>query len=448
MSRSTKIRVLIVEDDEVLNEILQDEMKERGHEPSATAGAVSAYEALGKRPFDVAVLDLMLPDGSGLDVIKWIAEQELPTECIVLTGHATVPTAIEAMRLGAYDYVIKPTSMDELDALVRKAAEKSLLRRENVSLKTQVERLKPVEGMITNDPAMQEILKTVARSAPSTLPILIMGETGTGKELVARAVHRMSARAGNPFIVVSCAAVPESLLESELFGHERGAFTGAIERKPGLFEVADGGVLFLDEIGDVPAAFQVKLLRAIETGEFFRVGGTRSILADVRIVAATNKNLREEVREGHFREDLYHRLNGVAIRLPALRERKGDIPLLAVHFLDQVRGARKQISPEALEFLQSYSWPGNVRELLMIVHRAAILSKEDVIQPRDLPLDPWDWRTKGVFSGLTLAEMEKEYIATVLDQHQGHRGKAAEALGIDPKTLYNKLGPRESEKPG
>jgi DNA-binding NtrC family response regulator len=446
MTRPTKIRVLIVEDDEVLNEILLDELKERGHDPSATAGVESAVEALGKSDFDVAVLDLMLPDGSGLDVLKWIAEQGLSTECVVLTGHATVPTAIEAMRLGAYDYVTKPTSMDELDALVRKAAEKSSLLRENVALKAQLKRLKPIEGMITDDPSMREILQTVERSAPSDLPVLIMGETGTGKELVARAVHRMSQRADDPFVVVSCAAVPENLFESELFGHERGAFTGAVERKPGLFEIADRGVLFLDEIGDVPTAFQVKLLRAIETKEFFRVGGTRPVLSDARIVAATNKNLRKEVQEGRFREDLYHRLNGVTIRLPALRERKGDIPLLAVHFLGQIRGARKKLSPKALEFLQSYSWPGNVRELMMIIHRAAILGSGDVIEPRDLPLDPWDWRTKGVFSGLTLAEMEKEYIEAVLEQHKGHRGKAAEALGIDPKTLYNKLGPREPQQ--
>jgi two-component system response regulator HydG len=277
--------------------------------------------------------------------------------------------------------------------------------------------------------------------------VLVQGESGTGKELIARAVHRMSPRAAQAFVAINCGAVPENLMESELFGHEKGAFTGALVRKPGLFEMADRGVLFLDEVGEISPLVQVKLLRAIETKEFFRVGGTRPVRTDVRLVSASNKNLKSEMQSGGFREDLYYRLNGVTVKLPPLRDRPGDIPLLARHFVDRY-AARKKLTPRAVEALQRYSWPGNVRELQMLIQRAAVLAAKDVIDAEDLPLDVRDqsWKSAPVRTGLSLAEMEREYIETVLRQNDGHRGKTARALGIDPKTLYNKLGPERPRK--
>jgi two-component system, NtrC family, response regulator AtoC len=449
MGRDRPVQVLVIEDDEPLLEVMRDELRDRGYDTLATGSVAAGTDLLRKNEPEVVILDLMLPDGSGLDVLRIIAAEELASEAIVLTGYAAVSTAIEAMKLGAYDYLTKPTRMEELDVLVTKAAEKARLRRENLSLKGQLERLKPIEGMLTQDPAMLVIVEMIERVAPADIPVLVQGETGTGKELVARALHKKSPRAGQAFVALNCSAVSENLLESELFGHERGAFTGAVERKAGLLEVADRGVLFLDEIGDMSAAAQVKLLRALETGEFLRVGGTRPVRTDVRIVSATHRDLRREVREEKYREDLYHRLNGVTITLPPLRERKQDIPLLATHFLDRFSGGKKAFSPRGIEILVSYSWPGNVRELLMVVQRAAILSKGTVVEPKHLLLELWDWKRKGVFKNLTLAEVEHDYIESVLEQHQGNRGKAARTLGIDPKTLYNKLRARGEEgQPG
>jgi DNA-binding NtrC family response regulator len=339
--------------------------------------------------------------------------------------------------------------MEELEMLVNKAAEKSRLRRENESLRIRLQRHEPVQGLLTEDPTMKEVLATLDRVASSELPVLIQGDSGTGKELIARALHLKSPRATGPFVAVNCAAVPENLLESELFGHEKGAFTGALVRKPGLFEVADRGVLFLDEIGEVSAGVQVKLLRAIETKEFFRVGATRAARTDVRIVSATNKNIKNEMQSGGFREDLYYRLNGVTLRLPPLRERKLDIPLLAMHFLQRF-APKRNITAKAMETLRSYSWPGNVRELQMVIQRAAILSTSEAIDAADLPLDVQDrnWKAAPIPTGLTLEEMERQYIETVLRENDGHRGKTARALGIDPKTLYNKLGPERPRSGG
>ena len=441
------IRMLVVEDDKALSEIVCEELRERGHMAVAAETVAEGLEQLKQSEFEVALVDLMLPDGSGIDILKRIAEEGLATEAIVLTGYATVDTAIQAMKLGAYDYVTKPARMEELEVLVVKAAEKSRLRRENAHLRRRLEGQSPADGIVTDDAAMHELMATLERVAPSDLPVLIQGESGTGKELIARAVHRLSARNVQPFVAINCGAVPENLLESELFGHEKGSFTGALSRKPGLFEVADKGVLFLDEVGEISPAVQVKLLRAVETKEFFRVGGTRPVRTDVRLVSATNKNVKSEMQEGRFREDLYYRLNGVTLRLPPLRERKADIPLLARHFLDRF-APKKKLTSRAIESLQNYAWPGNVRELQMVMHRAAILTSSDTLDAPDLPLDVRDpnWKAAAVKTGLSLADMEREYIETVLRQHEGHRGKTARALGIDPKTLYNKLGPERPRK--
>jgi DNA-binding NtrC family response regulator len=447
MAEAGSIRMLVVEDDKALSEVLCDELRARGHMAVAAETVAEGREQLKQSDFEVALVDLALPDGSGIEILKQIHEDDLPMEAIILTGYATVSTAIEAMKLGAYDYVTKPARMEEIEVLVQKAAEKSRLRRENVSLKVRLRQHDTAPGLITDDPAMKDLLATLERVAPSDLPVLILGETGTGKELVARAVHRLSARADQAFVAINCGAVSENLLESELFGHEKGAFTGAVQRKPGLFEVADRGVLFLDEVGEIVPSVQIKLLRALETKEFFRVGGTRPVRSDVRLVSATNKDLKHATQTGEFREDLYYRLNGVTLRLPPLRERKDDIALLARHFLDRF-APEKKLSPRALQTLQQYSWPGNVRELLMLIQRACVLTVSEAIQPEDLPLDVRDqnWKSAAVRTGLTLAEMEKEYIETVLQENEGHRGKTARALGIDPKTLYNKLGPERPRK--
>jgi DNA-binding NtrC family response regulator len=449
MAKSTA-DVLVLEDERALAEMIVEELSGEGYAVTPTASVAGALEALKHGSFDVALLDLNVPDGSGLDVLKAISEEGLPTETIVLTGNATVSNAIVAMKLGAYDFLTKPTRMDELQALVSKAAEKARLRQENTALKAQLARDAGVEGLVTEDAAFKQTLAVLERVAPSDLPVLIQGESGTGKELIARAVHEKSARAPYPFMAISCGAVPETLLESELFGYERGAFTGALSRKPGLVELANRGVLFLDEIGDITAAVQSKLLRFAETQEFFHVGGTRPLRTDVRIVAATSKDLKHEVADGRYRQDLYQRLNGVTLWLPPLRDRRGDIPLLAAHFLQRYSLGKKTLSEGALDALKKYAWPGNVRELQMVVRRAAVLVKGDVIEPKDVSLDlsQPNWKSGALRAGLTLAELEKEYINTILQQHDGHRGRAAKALGIDPKTLYNKLGPEHPRKEG
>jgi DNA-binding NtrC family response regulator len=447
MPETGSIRILVVEDDRALSEILCEELRARGHMAVAAESVADGIEQLKQSDFEVGLLDLMLPDGSGIDILRQAAADELPMEIIVLTGYATVSTAIEAMKLGAYDYITKPARMEELEVLVNKAAEKARLRRENLSLRVRLQSLDSAQGIVTEDPGMKELLATVERVAPAEIPALIQGESGTGKELVARAIHRLSPRAQQAFVAINCGAVPENLMESELFGHEKGAFTGALVRKPGLFEVADRGVLFLDEVGEISPLVQVKLLRAIETKEFFRVGGTRPVHTDVRLISASNRNLKSEMQSGGFREDLYYRLNGVTLKLPPLRQRPGDIPLLARHFVDKFAG-RKKLTARAIEALQRYSWPGNVRELQMLIQRAAVLATKEVIDAEDLPLDvrDQDWKSAPVRTGLSLADMEREYIETVLRQNDGHRGKTARALGIDPKTLYNKLGPERPRK--
>jgi len=439
MSTPERISILILEDDPSFGGVMEEELRARGHSVTRVTTVADAVELVRGGGLDVALLDLQLPDGSGLDVLREIAAESLPVEALVLTGHAEVPSALEAMRLGAYDYLSKPTRLDELQVQVEKAAEKARLRSENAALRLRLREQESVHGFVTDDPATRQVLATLERAASSVLPVLVQGETGTGKELLARALHDRSPRRPFPFVPINCAALPESLIESELFGHERGAFTGAVDRKTGLFEVATRGTVFLDEIGELSLPLQSRLLRVLETQEFFRVGGTRAVKVDVRVVSATNRDLRSEVESGRFREDLFYRLNGVQLRVPPLRERRGDVAVLARHFLDRVGGGL-MLEPDALEVLGSYDWPGNVRELQMVVQRAAVLSPGPQIRAADLPLDVRPRATPRLLRhDLTLAEMEREYIQTVLEKNRGHRGRTAEALGIDPKTLYNKL---------
>jgi DNA-binding NtrC family response regulator len=431
------MRVLIADDDKQLKKILTMALSECGIEAAEADSGMKALEMLAREEFDILLLDLQMPDISGLEALKKIKAGAIATEVIILTGNATVATAVEAMKLGAYDYVTKPCTIRELTIVMEKAYEKKKLLSENLLLKSQIKLQAPDSTIITNSPLMHDAVRTALKIAGSGYPVLIFGESGTGKELMAKAIHDASSRAEGPFIPLNCGAIPETMIESELFGHEMGAFTGAHARKPGLLEIADKGTLFLDEIGDMTAPLQVKLLRVIEQSRFFRVGGTREVSVDVRFIAATNKNLKQEAEKGAFREDLYYRVSTLAIQLPPLRERKEDIPLLIEHFLRRQPHCRnKRFSPEALDLLKRYAWPGNVRELHNVVQRALLLSHDDIVGPADLPSD---LAVPQQSCGQSLEDIEWAHIQKVLSQCDGHRGKAARILGITPKTLYNKL---------
>ena len=440
-------KILVVDDEKSILLLLKEALTQWGYQVTTAPSAVEGLELLKNGLFDAIISDIRMPDMTGLDLLREIRKQDETIEVVMMTGYPTIASAVQALKEGAYDYLSKPLILDELRHLMARMMERRFLRGEVHTLRARLGEELTVNELIGSSQVMAKVKDIIGKVAVTDSPVLIEGESGTGKELVAKALHRLSSRGSFPFVALNCGAVPENLLESELFGHEKGAFTGALVRKPGLFEVADRGVLFLDEVGEVTGAVQVKLLRAIETKEFFHVGGTRPVRTDVRIVSATNKNLKVSMQEGNFREDLYYRLNGVTLKLPPLRDRRGDIPLLARHFMDRY-APKKKISAKGLEALQAYAWPGNVRELQMVIQRAAILAGGDSLGPEDLPLDVRDpsWKAAAVKTGLTLAEMEKEYITTVLAQNEGHRGRTAKALGIDPKTLYNKLGPERPRK--
>jgi DNA-binding NtrC family response regulator len=398
---------------------------------------LKAIELLEKDDYDVMVLDLNLPGMNGMEVLQKVRLLELSTEVIVLTAHASVPAAIEAMKLGAYDFLTKPFEIEVLKVVVQKAGEKKNLLSENIHLKTQLRRQSETGGFITQDPRMIEILESVKKVALADFPVLIFGESGVGKELVAKAIHNCRKQNGCPFIPINCGAIAENMMESELFGHEKGAFTGAFDKKPGLLEIAHTGSLFLDEIGELTLPLQTKLLRVIETGSFFRVGGTKEVKVNVRFISATNKDLKQEVEKSRFRSDLYFRISTVVIQIPPLRERKEDIPLLLEYTLKRTPGFKsKKFTPEAVRVLSEYSWPGNVRELQNVIHRTLLLTKEDVVEPADLPGDLMGERKT---HALRLEDVEKDHILEVLRKVGGQRRKAAEILDVDPKTLYRKL---------
>ena len=434
------IRVLVADDERNLRELLVRELGRRGHAVEGVGDGQAALARLREDPPDVLILDMKMPRMDGMEVLRALQEYPEAPQVIVTTGFQEVSSAVEAMKLGAYDYLTKPARIEELDVLVRKAAEKGRLIRQNVVLR---DRLAPAEdygGILTRSPRMEEILRLIDRVAPTDSTVLVLGESGTGKELVARAIHERSPRARQAFVPIHCGALPREVLESELFGHEKGAFTGAIALKPGLIELADGGTLFLDEIGEMAPDSQVRLLRVLETRTFFRVGGTRSRTVDMRLVAATNRDLAEAIRAGDFRQDLYYRINTIMVSLPPLRERREDIQLLAEHFLEQraAYGTRR-LSPETQRCLEGYDWPGNVRELQHAIERAVILAQGDVIEPGDLPADVRSGAPAPPPAAGSLEEMERQHIVATLRQVGGHRGKAAALLGIDPKTLYRKL---------
>jgi DNA-binding NtrC family response regulator len=407
--------------------------------------AGSGEEALARTAqarFDVALLDLHLPGISGIDLLAALKERLPETEAILLTAHSSVETAVQAMKGGAYDYLTKPFRLADLEVHVQKAYEKAQLARRERQWVQQVAYESPRHRLVGSSPAMLRVVGLIERVAPADATVLVRGASGTGKELVARALHANSPRAERPLVTINCAALTEGLLESELFGHERGAFTGAVSAKPGLVEVAEGGTLFIDEIGEMAPGLQAKLLRVLEDGHFRRVGGTQEVCADVRVVAATNRDLAEGLKSGRFREDLYYRLNVVAIELPLLRERREDVPLLVEHFLTtrQIGPLRSRIDPEALRALVSYDWPGNVRELANVLERAQILAEDHLITPDDLPEALSAARPRGGEAGggdpRHLREVERQHVRAVLQQEKGNKVHAARALGISRRSLY------------
>ena len=431
------MKILVADDDSNLRKVLVSELIEEGFKVDAAESGTKAVTLLESDEYDVLLLDLTMPGLGGMEVLKKIKTLDLPTEVVILTGNATISTAVEAMKLGAYDYLTKPFKLVELRAVLGKAYEKKELSHENLILKEQIKRESETQKIITQSPLMFGIFEDMKKVATSSLPVLIYGESGVGKELVARAIHHESEKSGRPFVPINCGAIPENMLESELFGFEKGAFTGAYGKKLGLLEIANQGTLFLDEICELTAPLQVKLLRVIEAGRFFRIGGTKEVQVYVKFISASNKDVKRETENGRFRPDLYYRISALTLNIPPLRERKEDIPLLVDHIIRSNHAFKdKGFDKDALKVLAQYSWPGNVRELLNVVHRTLLLSKNDQIGPDDLPIDLIGSTTT---NGKRLKDIEKEHILRVLKEAGGQRGKAAEILGVDPKTLYRKL---------
>jgi DNA-binding NtrC family response regulator len=458
------LRVLFVDDEKSLQEFMRSELPRLGHEVTVCPDGRSALKVLEKSSFDAAILDLRMPGLSGIEVLQQLKQTTPDTEAIVMTGHASMETAIEAMRLGAFDYITKPCKLAEIEAVLRKVAERRDLQHKNLALESRVQAAEGPTVLVGNSPAMAGVHRLIATVAPTDSTVLILGETGTGKELVARTLYQQSKRAQMPFVPVNCGALPESLVDSELFGHRKGAFTGAERDHKGLFEVANGGTLFLDEVGELNKNIQVKLLRFLESGEIRRVGETEPFRTDVRILCATNRDLREMIQEDQFREDLYFRINTFEIHLPPLRARRQDIPDLARHLLG--RAARRPmeqvadlLSPEAIDVLLEHSWPGNVREMANVMEHAYILSGAQRITPEHLPhhLRPSSGKPATISlpaspGGVALAgprtlrEIEMEHVLRVLDKHGGNKPAAAAELGISLKTMYNKLNQLQEDR--
>jgi DNA-binding NtrC family response regulator len=444
-------KILVIDDDAVARDLLADALKKEGYEVEAFADGAEAIERGRKAPVDLVLTDIRMGAMDGLTVLREFKKFSPDTPIVLLTAFGSLEGAIEAMKQGAYDYLAKPFKKEEIKLVVQRSLEHCRLVRENARYRAELRDREEWSQMVGSSPAMLEVYKLVARVSEGRSTVLLEGESGTGKELIAKAIHTNSPRREKPFVPVNCAALPDTLLESEMFGHEKGAFTGATAAKPGLFETANGGTLFLDEIGDLGAALQVKLLRVMQDQEVRRVGGTSSVKVDVRIIAATNRDLASLVREGKFRDDLYYRLNVVRIVLPSLAERREDIPLLAYHFLRKYTGGAshpvKGFLPETMALLQRYHWPGNVRELENAIERAVSLSHGPFVMPDDLPEAirntgsvqeeqpaSKDARPEEVL--LTLNEVEKRHLIRVLKETKGNKVRAAKILGIDRRTLY------------
>lgn len=451
----SEFNILIIDDEEAMRDSCRQALSVEGNRIEVAEDGVRGLAMLEKESFDLVILDLKMPGLSGMEVLKKIKEQDTEIVVVVITGYATIEFAVEAMRVGAYDFIPKPFAPERLRVVVERAMEKRRLWLENVLLRTQLEDKYGEDVIIGRSKSMREVERLIRQVAPTDSTVLISGGTGTGKELAARAIHSQSNRKDRPFVVVDCGCLVESLFESELFGHVKGSFTGATETKHGRFEVANGGTVFLDEVGSISMNIQAKLLRALQEKEISRIGSSQVIKVDVRIVAATNKDLLKCVKEQTFREDLFYRLSVVPVVLPALRDRKEDIPLLANHFLIKYNTKRGKsiiaISVQAMKALTEYDWPGNVRELENAIERAVVLKGSGVIEPTDL------WYYERGASGdrapgsdadevKSLADAEREHIIRALRLFDGHIGKTSDALGIDRKTLRLKLKKYEVEE--
>jgi DNA-binding NtrC family response regulator len=458
------LRVLFVDDEESLREFMRSELPGMGHEVVVCPDGRSALKVLEKERFDAAILDLKMPGMTGIELLEHVRILSPETEAVVMTGYASTETAMQALRLGAFDYITKPCKLDEIEAILNKIVERRELMHKAQALETRVQAAEGPSVLIGASPGMQAVHRLIATVAPTDSTVLIMGETGTGKELVARTLYQQSLRSKMPFVPVNCGALSESLVESELFGHRRGAFTGADRDHKGLFEVANGGTLFLDELGELNKNIQVKLLRFLESGEIRRVGETTPFRTDVRVLCATNRDLRDMVGTDEFREDLFFRVNTFEIRLPPLRERRSDIPDLARVLV--ARAARRPLDqvadllgPDAAAALQDYDWPGNVRELANAMEYALILSRGQRIVADHLPHQVRTGRPRAVAGTIgpavtamadnerrTLRAIEMEHILRTLEKNKGHKPQTAQELGISLKTLYNKLNSLEEER--
>jgi DNA-binding NtrC family response regulator len=440
-------RILVVDDEINIRGALVTMLEKQGYEVRGAGTAEEALEQLNASAVELVITDLKMPGIGGMALLQRLREQWPQTEVVVMTAYGSIDTAVEAMRGGAYDYLTKPIDRERFPVVVAKALERQALASENRQLRDRLEARTRFDQMVGESEPMQRVYTLVEMVADSDVTVLLTGESGTGKELVARAIHHKSPRADGPFITMNCGALPENLFESELFGYEKGAFTGAMTTKMGRFELADGGTLLLDEVGELSLKSQVDFLRVLETKEFRRLGGTKLIKVDTRIVAATNRNLEEAVKQGDFREDLYYRLNVVPIRLPPLRDRADDIPLLAERFLAEFSAqhhrAPKEVSREAMRLLRLYAWPGNIRQLRNLMERSVVTVKDIVIQPEHLPEEiqasQEDVRTMVVTLGTSLEQIERDVIRRTLAEVTNHREKAAKLLGISLRTLQYKI---------
>jgi DNA-binding NtrC family response regulator len=438
-------KILLIEDDRIMRVTIEDSLKANGYDPQVYEKGMDGLKAFHEDKFSLVITDVRLPDMDGLGVMKMIREKDTKMPVIIMTAFGTIRDAVEAIKVGAFDYITKPFSLEEFNLIVKRALEVKKLRDGDVLSGRKLPECYNFPNIIGKSMEMRKIYELIEKVSKTNSTILILGENGTGKELVASTIHYHSQRKSRPFIIVNCAALPENLVESELFGHEKGAFTGASQRKPGRFERAHEGTIFLDEIGDLPASVQMKLLRVLQDGTFERLGGTETLKVDVRVIAATNRNLQEDVKKGRFREDLYYRLNVIPILMPSLRDRREDIPLLMDHFLECCNSnfeRRAEISSDAVCALMEYDFPGNVRELENIVERSVALSTNDIITQDSLPLHITKHQ-KDISSMVTLSEIssgaEKEHIIKILNITRGNKTKAAEILGISRKTLWEKV---------
>lgn len=435
-------KILIIDDEENMRHSLSLVLDQEGFNVAAAENGAIALDILSKQNFDVILCDIRMPEMDGVTFLKEFYKNNFKSTIIMMSAYGSIDTAIKAMKIGAYDYISKPFKSDEIILAIKKAEEREGLRRENLKLKEEICKEYSFENIITRSDKMKEVFNLIKKSAPYKLPILLIGESGTGKELFAKAVHHNSPRSRFPFVAVNCGAIPGDLLESELFGHAKGSFSGAVALKKGLFEEANKGTIFLDEIGELPLGLQVKLLRVLQENEIRRVGENKIIHVDTRVVAATAKNLKKETEKKLFREDLFFRLNGVAVHIPPLRERKEDIPLLIEYFINKYdeRGGRlKSVSSDFFKQLHNYQWPGNVRELENIIQRSIVMSESEVLSPKDLPLD-FNKEEKSIMPFKNaFKEWEKEVISNALVKTEGNRSEAAKLLTISYRSLMYKL---------